>query len=166
MAKPVKLPTHLREGPNKKSKYYDGRYAQGHPNWYKSEERTTGVVLAMLQRARKALEAWSAHPDALPIQAVADLKTAYESLSDIHWHLPEVVVWCVWTEYLPRQDGSRFSDSHVVWSGHLSQKEAEAWLPLWKEKFKDTKDYGWHVSLHPCGISSIRDPEVRTPKSL
>lgn len=150
----VNLPKHLSEEHRKElhgSKYWNGRYAQSHPNMISSTEQSVDIVLTCLARAIKALAPW-AGKDVLPMEAAPHLRKAFETISDLDWHLPEVEMWCCWTEYL---DG--WSDRHVVWSAHFTEAEAKAWLPHWQKKFADRNDYGWHVSLHPCNIAYVMD---------
>lgn len=150
------LPKHQREPRDKASKYWDGRYAQRHPNSIYSSEQTIAVVLGMLARATAALERWKGVAEPLPAAAADDLRQVFENLDDVTWHMPDVVLWCVWTEYL---DG--WSDNHVVWSAHLTEEAARAWLPQWQKSLGHRKDYGWHISLHPCKITDVRDPDAR-----
>lgn len=155
------LPRHLREPRDKTSKYYDGRYAQKHPNTYYSDENEISTVLAILDMTQKVLLPWNAHTGILPLTAAESIRVAYEALSDIEHHLPRLNMWCVWTHYT---DG--WSDTTPVWSAHFSEEVANQWLPLWKEALSSRSDYGWHVSLHECRILDIRDPDVPVPKSL
>ncbi len=138
------------------SKYFDGRYAQGHGRSYYDDERYVSSLRTMLRLALDALRKWDG--DVLPLKAANDLKIVYAVLDEVTSHMPQLMAWCCWTEYLPDANGKRWSDAHVVWSAHLTEEEAKRWLPYWQEKFKDSKDYGWHMELHPCDIGLVKEP--------
>ena len=89
------LPRHLREPRDKTSEYYNGLFAQRHPNTYYGDENSISIVLAMLKRAQDALTKWAKYEAGLSIPAAEDIKIAFEALSDIEHHLPRLALWCV-----------------------------------------------------------------------
>ena len=148
-----------RERPDER--WWDGRYAQGHPNSYYDDERTVEHVTRQLRDALEALEGYKG--GLLPLEGLDDLTMAYESLHDI-WHdLPLISAWCCYTTYRDGWPDPAEPPRKNVWSAHLDEETAQAWLPHWQKRYADRRDYVWHVGLIPTRIIEVVHPDM-TPE--
>lgn len=119
---------------HKLDKRYDGgRFAPSHNGWFEGEldEPSTNMCVRLA-----ALMASQDPEDRREAQRVVYLLGRKIYCPD--------GIWVVKSKYLPDKNGKRWSDREVIWSAHLTKKEAEAWHRFWSDHWskKERNDYG------------------------
>lgn len=73
-------------------------------------------------------------------------------------------VWVCESEYLPEANGKRWSDQKIIWSAHLTKKEAEKWHSFWVSHWAEKRNHYGMLPVRQANkvkLSSLRHPEAK-----